>query len=383
MGVTTISTKIRLNGLDAYKMLDSQGQLTMRLAYGLGWDYFGSVKDISAELKKFQGSMGTGDDMLWVASMAPSSVDGASTRACTNQKRSGGAFGAIDNWFPTGQCHTDSEYRGGHSKYGPAPIQGNYFKEWVMTQAKYGLRLGNDHVAGDRSVENLLSMVEDAQKQYGTASTRNWGFDHCVLVNPADFKRAAKDGVMFSCAPKYLRDVAPAAAVSYGDSIANTFVVPVKSMLDAGVKVVFESDTFQTSRDYYKWGDIQEFLTREDSKGKVWGPQEKIDRPTVLKMITRWAAEYVLKPETLGSIEAGKFADLVVLDRDYLAIPVKEVKEIQPQLTILDGKIVYVQQDFANEYNLKPAGAVVSTYKDLVARRPTGRAFSEAGAGGG
>ena len=100
MGMTSLSTKIRLNGLDAYKMLDQHGDLTMRLAYGLGWDYFGSVKDIVKELKQFEGSTGRGDEKIWVASMAPSSVDGASTRACTNQKRSGGAFGAIDTGFP-------------------------------------------------------------------------------------------------------------------------------------------------------------------------------------------------------------------------------------------------------------------------------------------
>ncbi len=377
-GMTALSTKIRMNGLDAYKLLDQRGELTMRLAYGLGWDYFGSVKDPAIELKKFEGSMGTGGDKIWVVSMAPSSVDGASTRACTNQKRSGGAFGAIDSWFPTGQCHTDSEYRGGHSKYGPAPIQANYFKEWVMTQAKYGLRLANDHVAGDRSVENLLSMVEDAQKQYGAASTKLWSFDHCVLVDPRDFKRAAKDGVMFSCAPKYLRDVAPNAAVSYGDTIANTFIVPVKSMMAAGIKVVFESD-----QDSYKWDDIQMLLTRKDKDGKVWGPQERLDRPTALRMITSWAAEYVLKADKIGTIERGKLADLAVLDKDYLTVPVEEVKTIEPQLTILDGKIVYVHPNFSSEYNLKPAGAVVNTYKDLRARRPAGRGFIEAGASGG
>ena len=247
-----------------------------------------------------------------------------------------------------------------------------------MTQAKYGLRLANDHVAGDRSVENLMSMMEDAQKQYGKDSTKNWGFDHCVLVNPADFQRAAKLGVMFSCAPKYLRDVAPSAAVSYGENIANTFVVPVKSMMDAGIRVVFESD-----QESYKWDEFRLFLTRKDKNGKVWGPQERIDRPTALKMITRWAADYLLKGDKLGSIEPGKLADFAVLDKDYLTIPVEDVINIQPQLTILDGKPVFVHKDFAEEYNFRPAGAAVSTYKELRGRRPAGRGFVEAGASGG
>jgi predicted amidohydrolase YtcJ len=113
-------------------------------------------------------------------------------------------------------------------------------------------------------------------------------------------------------------------------------------------------------------------VTRKDSKGQVWGPQERIDKVNALKMITRWAAEYVLKPDKIGSIEPGKLADLVVLDKDYLTTPDEQVHEIRPQLTMLGGKMIYVHPNFANEYNLKPNGAVIATQEDLQKRR-TGR----------
>ena len=127
------------------------------------------------------------------------------------------------------------------------------------------------------------------------------------------------------------------------------------------------------------WQDIGTAITRKDRTGKVWAPQERVDRPTALRMYTRWAADYVLKPELLGSIEKGKLADLVVLDKDYMTIPEDQIKEIQPQFTIFDGKIVFVHSNFAQEYNLRPQGAVVSTYKDLIARRQRRTSF---GAGG-
>jgi len=98
-----------------------------------------------------------------------------------------------------------------------------------------------------------------------------------------------------------------------------------------------------------------------------------------LRMVTSWAAEYVLKPNQLGMIQPGKLADLLVLDRDYLAIPDDDISEIQPQVTVFDGKIVFVHSQFAQEYNLRPSGALVSTYRDLVARRKP----SEITAGGG
>jgi len=134
------------------------------------------------------------------------------------------------------------------------------------------------------------------------------------------------------------------------------------------VKVYFESD-----RDTYVWKDLEILLTRKDSRGRVWGAHEAVDRPTALRMITRWAADYVLKPNLIGSIERGKLADVVVLDRDYLTIPVEEVSELRPQLTLLNGKIIYLHPAFSQEHNLRPQGAVISTYEGLVKRRTSER----------
>ena len=79
-------------------------------------------------------------------------------------------------------------------------------------------------------------------------------------------------------------------------------------------------------------------------------------------------------------IQPGRLADLVVLDRNYLTILPDDISELQPPLTVFDGKIVFVHSNFANESNLRPSGALVSTYKDLVARRRLSRIR---GGGGG
>jgi hypothetical protein len=255
----------------------------------------------------------------------------------------------------------DQEFHGaaGHA----APIQKNYFRDWIFASAKYQIRFANTHMSGDRSVNQFIKMVDDAKKQYGPASIKNWASDHCDLVNPADIKHAAELGIQFSCYPNAVNN-GSYVNKEFGEKIANTYTAPLKTMIDAGMHPVYEGEGAP-----HVWSGLGAFITRKDRNGNVWGIQEKVDKPTALKMATIWSAEYVLKADKLGSIEAGKLADLVVLDQDYLTMPDDNVKNMQPQLTVFDGKIVFVHSDFAKEYNLKPAGAVVSTYKELVGRR--------------
>jgi predicted amidohydrolase YtcJ len=376
-GMTTLSTKLRKFGIDAYKMLDQRSEQALRLGYGPGFDYFGN--EITAQdMAKYKNIVGTGDDMNWVTSFATTSVDGVTTRACTNQKRVGGAFGILDGWYPQGQCHMDSEYKGGPGR--SANIAGNYFQDFLLMQGSMGIRLANDHVAGDRNIETILGIVERLQKQYGKDSTKNWGMDHCYLVDPKDFKRLAADGVMMSCfpsafmSPNGMQDIAD----SYGDKVAQNFVQPMGSMLKAGVRVSYESDGAD------RWlGFERVLITRKDPGGKVWGPQERVDRPTALTTFTTQAADYVLKPDKIGSLEVGKLADLAVLDRDYLAIPDEDIRNIASLLTIMDGKVRFIDRNFSTEYNLKPAGAVMSTLKELKAKqRGFGGGAPAAAAGG-
>ena len=58
-------------------------------------------------------------------------------------------------------------------------------------------------------------------------------------------------------------------------------------------------------------------------------------------MKTIWAAEYVGDENKLGSLEAGKLADLVVLDGDYMSVPEDQISELEAVLTIVGGRIVY------------------------------------------
>jgi predicted amidohydrolase YtcJ len=367
MGLTAVSGRYPVYRVESLRLLESRGQLISRVAHGLE-DEFGVMKDPDNDLKKLSGKMGSGTDKIWITSVAPSSVDGSGSRMCSNQPKN--SKGAIDSLYPVGQCYQDGEYRGAAGKAASMPK--NYYQTWVMASAKNGIRFANTHMSGDRSVALFLKMVGDAQAKYGPASTKNWAADHCDLVNPADIPTAFKLGIRFSCFPNAVNN-GPEVAENFGDKIANTYPAPLKSMFNAGIHVSYEGEGAPTV-----WDGLYAFVTRKDEKGHVWGPQEAIDHVTALKMATIYGAEYILKPDKLGSIEKGKTADILVLDRDFLTIPSDDIKNVRPLLTVFDGKIVYVHTQFSTEYNLKPAGAVISTFDDL--RKAAGAGL--AGGGG-
>ncbi|TDI18386.1 MAG: hypothetical protein E2P05_00595 [Acidobacteria bacterium] len=84
-------------------------------------------------------------------------------------------------------------------------------------------------------------------------------------------------------------------------------------------------------------------VTRRVKDGRVFGPREAIDRDSALLMMTRWGADYVLRNDELGSLEPGKLADLVVLDKNPLDLNLadEDLSEIKILATVIAGEVAY------------------------------------------
>ncbi|HYE82284.1 MAG TPA: amidohydrolase family protein [Clostridia bacterium] len=85
-------------------------------------------------------------------------------------------------------------------------------------------------------------------------------------------------------------------------------------------------------------------VTRMDRDGNPaggWYPEEKMTREEAVKAFTIWAAEGQFEEKLKGSLEAGKLADFVVLDRDPMQCPENELKDINALTTVLGGEVVY------------------------------------------
>ncbi|MBI4446341.1 MAG: amidohydrolase family protein [Acidobacteria bacterium] len=367
-GVTTASTRLADYSIAAYELLDSRGEMPVRLAYG-----FQSAFDTPDVSRWKDKKVGSGSETLWLNSVSGGMVDGAGFGWCTDLKRNDRAvddpkaFGVLGldqrnpmaEYYSRGWCHLDIEFRGGPRGKG-ASLRGNYFADWFGEVAANGGRSANIHVGGDASHRQIISILEkvDSAKP---GSVKGWGMDHCHLINPRDVARAARLGLMFSCNPG-VTDGANVAKV-FGDEVAHNYLRPIKTLLDAGINVSMEGEGFD------RWQGLEALVTRKDREGRIWGPQQRLDRMTALRVATLNGARYVLKESQIGSIENGKLADLVILDRDYLTIPEDEISEMQALATLMGGKFIYLHPAFSQEYNLTPAGAIIHTHEELLSRR--------------
>jgi predicted amidohydrolase YtcJ len=89
------------------------------------------------------------------------------------------------------------------------------------------------------------------------------------------------------------------------------------------------------------WFALHYATTGLNVLGQQINPGQQISRQDALRAYTRGNAWYLNRENDLGSIEPGKLADLVVLDKDYFSVSAVQMRRIRPILTVVDGKIVH------------------------------------------
>ena len=80
---------------------------------------------------------------------------------------------------------------------------------------------------------------------------------------------------------------------------------------------------------------------KDDVYQRVWGAAEALSRQEAIWAGSIWAAEQICEGDELGTIEPGKEADLLVIDKDYMTIPADDFETIQVLLTMVGGKVVH------------------------------------------
>jgi predicted amidohydrolase YtcJ len=319
-GITTWSSSLGSEAISAFHYMDQKGQMPIRLAYTNEAGYRDNIYGESF-VNRFGNLIGHGTERFWLIGISSGSTDSSYPGVCTTLSPDPKIKARED-------CRLTVDNVRGRAAY---------------AAVKAGLRIAGTHSAGDKATDVLMDIIEKASAEAGLSleqiRTKNHAIDHCTMnPRPDQIERAKKLNVMWSCAPKYLLRTNQVMR-DYGEEAAHRWVLPVKSIIDAGGRVTCEQDDAELG--IKPFSGLATLITRKDESGKVWGARNAIDRKTALMMATRWASEYVLRENVLGSLEAGKWADIVVLDKDFLTVPDEEIAKITSVMTIVGGKVIH------------------------------------------
>ncbi len=115
---------------------------------------------------------------------------------------------------------------------------------------------------------------------------------------------------------------------------------PARKYLDRGVMMTASSDIPSTVSTN-PFISLYTLVTRKNNLGQYVAPDQTISREEALRAYTISGAWLTREERLKGTIEVGKLADLALLDRDYFAIPDEEIKDIQAEMIIVGGQVVW------------------------------------------
>ena len=194
------------------------------------------------------------------------------------------------------------------------------------------------HIIGDKRIDEALDAIEDALK-HNPRKDHRYRIEHAIWVRPESLERIRKLGVVISTQPQWISWHADGFRMATDEaSMANC--MPVKSMLRRGIPVAFGCDVPAALTHEPKWAFFGA-TTRRTKSGYVPAPDEKVNIHEALRIHTMGSAYAAFEEKMKGSVEEGKLADLVVWSHDLYSISPRDMKDLQAEITIVGGKIVY------------------------------------------
>ena len=338
IGVTSFSTHLQCEGgFSASAHLDRNDLMPIRLAWNHRWWQPFNDK-IRESYRRIGDWTGYGSDFMWSTGSSVGGLDAGGVGWCST-------IPAKDDIKAREQCPglLPGMVIEGITDDNSAPNRKRRTEHLdTLAQLAGENRLSSIpgwHVAGDGALEVMFQtyrrhMSDERIRDLRTAA------DHCFGVKPEQIQMAARLGHTFSC--NFDTENTKIIEEDYGTEYL-TMNAPVASMLKAGVNVVISTFGSYGKVRNSPFEDAANWLTRIDDNGDAWGvPEEAVpDRMSMLLMMTRYGARPVWKEHSIGSLEKGKLADIVILNGDFMTVPVKEMDQLTSVMTMIGGKINY------------------------------------------
>ncbi|MBW2540829.1 MAG: amidohydrolase [Deltaproteobacteria bacterium] len=303
--------------LDVYRDVDRGGELTARTVLSLTWD------------------PEKGDEQIQDFVRARREYSQGRVRAHTVKVFQDGVIEAKT-------AAVLEPYVGTENDTGMALVDPEDLKRIVTKIDSEGFQL-HFHAIGDAAIRQVFDALEVARKKNGVRDSRHH-LSHIELFHPDDIPRFRELGAVANFQPLW------AIADSYIEELTlpllppetHRWIYPIGSVLRSGAVVAFGSDWSVSSANPLE--EMEVAIRRADWKKPEQAPflpDERIDLRDAIAAFTINAAYVSFQEDRTGSIEPGKLADLVVLDRNLFEVDVNQISDAKVLLTLLGGKPVH------------------------------------------
>lgn len=316
--------------IELYERLKAAGRLPLRVVLTWWVNVARPAEELVREIRSVNWTTNQGDDWLKFGAFKVN-FDGGMTIGTAYQRRPYGEFGR--------QLYgkTDPEDRG---QLFATPEK---YLTIFRTAREKGWSL-SAHTQGGGAIDLFLDIMEALDRERPIAPSRSH-LIHASFQSPEAIARMKRLGIVADAQAAWLYYDAPALEKVFGYEGLRYFF-PLRSYLDAGIPIAGGSDHMigydknRAVNPYNPFHGMWVSVTRKTNRNRILHPEEKVTREEALKTYTIWAAWRQFAEKSKGSIEPGKLADLVVIDRDYLTCPEDDILRIEPVMVILDGKVV-------------------------------------------
>jgi predicted amidohydrolase YtcJ len=316
-GITAIQdAAVNAESLQAYKVLEGRGELSLRVVGSIWWDRdrdMGQVADIIALRDKYTAGL----------------IDARTVKIMQD--------GVMENYTAV---MLEPYLIPGNVK-GIPMVEPELLKQVVTRLDAEGFQV-HFHAIGDGAIRQSMDAVEEAQLENGKLGHRHH-ISHIQLFNPSDIPRfkeldiVANFQPLWAYADEYITDL----TIPFIGEERARWLYPIKSVQDTGAVIAFGSDWSVSTAN--PWHQIETAVTRKDAINddkESFIPEERIDLDMAITAFTINAAFVNRKEDTTGSIEVGKFADMVVIDQQLFDIEPEAISDTNALLTLFEGRPV-------------------------------------------
>jgi predicted amidohydrolase YtcJ len=331
-GLTTVADRdASLAAIARYRRMREKGELPVRLSISQHIDTLGPLEEIQANIRKVAADpLRQPDPMLRIVGIK-TYLDGGMLTGSAYMREPWG----VSKIYGI----TDPQYRG------VLFIPRERLVPLVRTAVESGLQF-TSHSVGDGAVHALLDAYEEVNKERPVRPTRPC-ITHSNFMSREAVEALPRLGVVADIQPDWLYLDTRTLVAQFGYDRLRYFQ-PLRSIFRAGGIAGGGSDHMQKIGSLRSINPYNPFLgmwiavTRKAKgyDGRLH-PEEALTREQAVRFYTRNNAYILFREHEVGSLEPGKLADLVVLDRDILTCPVDEIREIRPMATYLGGKPVF------------------------------------------